>query len=111
MTPADPSAFNGTVLVETNATLQLTNVSKIDSGNIINHGEIESAAGINTIINVGAGTGSGTFANDGLIEVASGATTTGADGDFLTSASTLSPSASASEYLFNTTIPQHSPRT
>src|SRR5436190_802089 len=56
---------NGTVLVETAAELQLTNVTTIDGGIITNHGEIESVVGINTIKNV---TGSN-FTNNGTIEV------------------------------------------
>src|SRR5204863_752379 len=75
--PNTIGATNGTVLVETNAELQLTNVTSIDGGIITNHGEIEAVVGINTIKNV---TGSN-FTNNGTIEVVTGVAGGGAAPD------------------------------
>ena len=72
------------MLVETAAELQLTNVTSIAGGKIINHGELSSTAGLNTIV----GLLSGDFTNNGTIEVASGTTTAGVDGDFASACST-----------------------
>src|SRR4029079_4166368 len=76
----------GTVLVEANAELQLTDATTIEGGKITNHGEIESVlgttnTGANTILNVT----SGHFTNDGTIEVVGtdSALPNDADGAFL----------------------------
>src|SRR4029079_12551078 len=74
-----------TVRVEPAAELQLTNVTSITGGIITNHGEISSTAGLNTIKDLL----SGDFTNNGTLEVASGTTTAGVDGDFASASSTL----------------------
>src|SRR4029079_2522297 len=62
-------ATNGTVLIQLGGELDL-NTSSIDQGNVTNDGTLKATAGTSTLSNLAAGTGSGTFTNDGSIEPA-----------------------------------------
>ncbi len=64
---------DGTVQVDAGGELDL-DASAIDQGVVTVDGQLTAASGTSTISNVGAGTGSGSFDNDGTIEVAGSAT-------------------------------------
>ena len=59
--------------VDANGELDLNN-STIDQGNVTNDGQLTATVGSSTLSNLGSGSGTGTFTNDGTIEVAAIAT-------------------------------------
>jgi hypothetical protein len=83
------AGVNGTVLVDATGALNLEAGSTIDEGTVKVDGTLKAVTGTDTLSNLGAGSGTGSFSNDGTIETASGATLIITDADLINTNGTV----------------------
>ena len=89
--------------VDANGELDL-DASTIDQGNVTNDGQLTATVGSSTLSNLGSGSGTGTFTNDGTIEVAASATLVLLDDTLNDTAGTIQIDDSTTLTLSGTTI-------